>query len=296
MRSGTGLREFCMAAFCVGLGVPAASAQDRPVAVQWDGHARPLGGVASPAGNEAKRWKIVLTAPSGQCTGKFATTTKDEGTWALACPDGVTAIGHFRERANGAGEGTGTDSRGRQVIVLVDAPVRDAASIPQRAPVATTPSTTCGRIEVTGLNITTSTIKCSEPRESSSVPSSSATSQSLSLVWGTEFMSLAYNRTVGRSYYKDVAEDEIKRRIAGLGLESVSDASITGVRPSPFRHVRFEGRAGKSPLGCAFGYFSTERNAEGNRNMIWMLYCKAGATQVTEDGFAAAYRAIRIKS
>lgn len=296
MRFGAGLGGICLAMLCVALGGTAAEARDRPVAVDWEGHARPLAGVASPAGKEAGRWKLALTAPSGQCTGTLTATGTNEGTWALACPDGVTAIGRYRERANGAGEGTGTDSRGRQVTVLVDAPVRGAASMPQRAPVATTPSTTCGRIEVTGLNITASTIKCSEPRDNSSVPAASATVQTLSFVWGTEFVSLAYNRTVGRSYYKDIAEDEIRRRIAGLGLESVNDASITGVRPSPFRHVRFEGRAGKSPLGCAFGHFSTEHNAEGNRNLIWMLYCKAGATQATEDGLAAAFRAIRIKS
>jgi len=104
-----------------------AAAQDRSLAVQWDGIEGLIAGVMSPDGASRSRLRVQHSGAAQECTGTLSLAKGGtEGSWALACPGGLAASGTYVVGRPGTatqpgreGEGTGTDTAGRRVSFIV---------------------------------------------------------------------------------------------------------------------------------------------------------------------------------
>jgi hypothetical protein len=121
--------------------LPIASADERTLAVQWDGIGLMAGVVIRDAGTRNRRIRVFLPDSQGECTGTLALSAgSSEGSWALACSSGSTATGLFTGRGDGrGGEGSGTDISGRQLRLVVGP--RTTTSAVQAEPSAAQPQT-----------------------------------------------------------------------------------------------------------------------------------------------------------
>ncbi len=103
----------------------AASADERSLAVLWDGVAGPIAGIVERHGEPDARIRIRLSDPERECLGTLSVPKESQrGSWAIACPDGMAASGSF---TRARGEGTGSDLAGRRIVLVIGPPVRTLA-------------------------------------------------------------------------------------------------------------------------------------------------------------------------
>lgn len=100
-----------------------SSVQTRPIAVEWEGYVELIAGIIGY--READRGGVVrmqLPSNDGQCTGNYQLFGHSEGTWSVACTNGLAASGTFKGFGAGKGaSGSGTDVQGRKVRWTVGA-------------------------------------------------------------------------------------------------------------------------------------------------------------------------------
>ena len=90
-----------------------------PIRVKWDGMAEALiGSLREIRSGSNGTLAIELPKTLGICTGAYAYTGHNVGTWNVTCPNALTASGTFQS-GNGA-HGEGTDNSGRTVTYTVD--------------------------------------------------------------------------------------------------------------------------------------------------------------------------------
>lgn len=101
--------------------VTPAMAEERPIAVQWEGVQNLISGVIVRKDSSTGEFRIFLSNPEQECRGIVSTPSGNPaGTWALACPAGLTATGTFLGRGDGqGGDGTGQDVQGRKLTLLI---------------------------------------------------------------------------------------------------------------------------------------------------------------------------------
>ena len=97
--------------------------QTRPIAVEWEGYAELIAGIIGYS--EADRVgdvRMLLPGNEGQCTGNYQLFRYSDGTWSVACTNGLAASGTFKGFGAGKGaSGSGTDVQGRKVRWTVGA-------------------------------------------------------------------------------------------------------------------------------------------------------------------------------
>lgn len=98
-----------------------AIAQDRVLAVQWEGIQGLVAGVMSSDGTGRSRLRVQHPGVDRECAGTLSLSKGGaDGSWALACPGGLAASGTFvATRPGREPEGVGTDTAGRQVSFIV---------------------------------------------------------------------------------------------------------------------------------------------------------------------------------
>jgi len=169
-----------------------------------------------------------------------------------------------------------------------------AAPAPGAVPAVTAPvEVKCPKIVVTGLGIPSDKVKCSDRTGGSGVPGAERTVSSFSASWPGKLLSATLLRTLGRTYFADLGESELKKAIE---RDVSAAATATGWRyaATPLRHFRFNTKFANVDYACFRGYFSTESGPDGNRNLIWTYYCERRTGDLPEETVASVYRAIRI--
>lgn len=105
-----------------GMGASLAS-NEMVVALQWEGVA-PLASGLMRTGSLTDRGDITLSFgdPRVECVGqwmwargKYKTAKLPEGTWSMACNNGLSAAGTYKSHKERNGNGSGTDQHGRPI-------------------------------------------------------------------------------------------------------------------------------------------------------------------------------------
>jgi hypothetical protein len=119
-----------------------AFAQKHPVVVEWQGISGPTGGVAEGPVNAFAWLRVQIPNPDRECTGSIKVPERSaNGTWSIACPDGLTANGvYIGQGGTRGGTATGVDSRGRQVTLRVEPPPGSRPATPSTSGAATPPA------------------------------------------------------------------------------------------------------------------------------------------------------------
>lgn len=91
----------------------------RPIAIKWEGYPSLIAGTATiRAKGESGEMTMTLPNNDGRCTGSYRGT--NQGTWSVACTNGLAASGTYQMRGAGLGStGTGKDTKGRLVEFTV---------------------------------------------------------------------------------------------------------------------------------------------------------------------------------
>lgn len=94
--------------------------EERALALKWDGVSDLLAGkIYFKRGESAGQLSVDLPGGEEKCAGSYSLGS-EQGTWAVACPDGVTASGTYKGFGSGKGSaGEGTDSKGRNIRFTV---------------------------------------------------------------------------------------------------------------------------------------------------------------------------------
>lgn len=89
----------------------------RPIAVEWEGHSDLIVGELMFRQNAGTgHMKFSLPDGGGTCEGSYRVGRDGNGTWAVACPEGLAASGTLKTRGPGKGSaGSGVDTKGRKV-------------------------------------------------------------------------------------------------------------------------------------------------------------------------------------
>ncbi|MBL8703509.1 MAG: cell envelope integrity protein TolA, partial [Rhodospirillales bacterium] len=116
--------------------MPQATADRRAVALQWDGIAGPVPGVLDLAPDGSGTLRFQMMKPERLCIGTISVIEgQRNGSWALACGDGMAASGRYlRQDRQALGEGKGTDTGGRAVSFAVGASLLPPAGAARPAP------------------------------------------------------------------------------------------------------------------------------------------------------------------
>jgi len=92
-----------------------------PIHVQWEGIAKTLvGSIREVRVGSKGTMAIELPESLGVCTGEYAYTGHNAGTWGITCPNDLTASGTFRSGKGAHGEGT--DNSGRKITYTIQVP------------------------------------------------------------------------------------------------------------------------------------------------------------------------------
>ena len=105
----------------------------RPIAVRWEGYPSLIAGTVQIREKE-KTGEVSMVLPNndGKCVGAYQ-GENNQGTWSVACTNGLAASGTFRLNGQGIGStGAGKDTKGRSVEFTVGGPTADASPTPSK--------------------------------------------------------------------------------------------------------------------------------------------------------------------
>lgn len=92
-----------------------------PIRAQWEGVAETIyGSIREVRVGEEGTMVVTLPESLGICTGDYQYTGHNVGTWALACPNDLTATGTFKSGKGAHGEGV--DNKGRKITYTIQVP------------------------------------------------------------------------------------------------------------------------------------------------------------------------------
>ncbi len=109
----------------------------RAVALQWDGIAGPVPGVLDLAPDGSGTLRFQMRKPARLCIGTITVIEgQPNGSWALACGDGMAASGRYlRQDRQALGEGKGVDTSGHAVSFAVGVSLLPPAEAVKAPPV-----------------------------------------------------------------------------------------------------------------------------------------------------------------
>lgn len=149
----------------------------------------------------------------------------------------------------------------------------------------------CGPIELRGLPITPSTIKCEADKDAGFAERGAATRSTISGAWPGGWVQITVARLVGFVVWQPLSSSELKAAVESWAKGS-SPTNLSSFNSAPFPHYTVNLRLNDKPYACARGQMGSGQE----KVSTWIAYCEPGSHIITTENLSIVAGAIRTGS